>query len=66
MKTLSIAPVVPPLRWRNTLPSSKLLNYFVLALTFLYLTLLVAGCWAVVHVFWQWTTDTCLKGFPMA
>ncbi|SHG70682.1 hypothetical protein SAMN04488109_1492 [Chryseolinea serpens] len=47
-------------------PSSKPLNYFLLALTFLYLVILLAGCWAMVQVFWRWTTESSLAGFPIS
>ncbi len=50
----------------NALPSSNSINYFMLGMTFLYVAILVAGCWAVIHTFWLWTTGSGLMGFPIS
>lgn len=50
----------------SVLPTSNSLNYFMLTMTFLYIAILVTGCWAMVHIFLQWTTGSGLKGFPIS
>jgi len=67
-KVLARAVAVPCLiqqdKRKVSKPSSKPLNYFLLALTFLYLAILVTGCRVMFHIFWQWSTDSSLKWFP--
>jgi hypothetical protein len=41
------------------------LDYYLLALTGLYLIILTVGCWVVMQIFWQWTTDGTLKWFQL-
>jgi hypothetical protein len=63
---VAVAPLSEQDRRKVSRPSSNPLNYFLLALTFFYLVILVAGCWAMVQVFWRWTTESSLAGFPVS
>jgi len=40
-------------------------DYYLLALTSLYLIILIVGCWVVSQIFWQWTTDSSFKWFQL-
>ena len=44
---------------------SPSVDYYLLALTGLYLIILIVGCWVVVQTFWQWTTDNNFKWFQL-
>ncbi|HEY5749447.1 MAG TPA: hypothetical protein VIU12_25440 [Chryseolinea sp.] len=65
-RTIAIPSITKQNRRKVSPPSSSPLNYFLLALTFLYLAILVAGGWVMVQIFWQWTTDSSSKWFPIS